>query len=111
MFAPVQSVPADMYRPAWRQPGPFHHWWLSDLSPALDEMIEVNSLDIEHKKSYYFEALARCDSNGKIGIVFSGNKNSALYLDAKEEIIQISNINWQCYAINISIFCMYGVLI
>jgi hypothetical protein len=67
--------------------------WLSDLVPTVDEIIEVDSLDIENRKSYYFEALARCDIDGKIGIIFSGNKKSVLYLDAKEEIIQISNIN------------------
>lgn len=65
--------------------------WLSDLAPTYDELEEVSELTIEKNKSYYFEADIQCDFNGKIALIFSGNKDSVLYLDAEEEIIQVSN--------------------
>lgn len=65
--------------------------WLSDLAPTTGELEKIDGFDIQKKTSYYLEIDIKSESDGKIAIKFHGNKNSVLYLDAKEEIIQISN--------------------
>lgn len=66
--------------------------WLSDLIPTADELAKVEGFEIKDKKSYFFEANVKCDCNGKISIIFGGNKDSIVYLDAEQEVIQVSNI-------------------